>query len=289
MNSFHSRSIFRFRYSRLVAISLCVVGWFASRDRAAAQWGHAADLQTPVCNVAGASVFDTRVISDGAGGLFAVWRDTRNSATGYDIYAQRLGANGRPLWTANGVEVARIASSQEFPLLVADGAGGIIVTWQDHRVFNDGRSHLFAQRLDAAGTPLWAVNGVRVATSNPTQINAVVAERAGGGVIVAWHDGRNSPNTAIAAQALDANGNRLLGESGVLVTTDTVVLSNLNVVPIAANDTMILWRGNFAVVKAVRLSNPAIVIDAFPRPPLVSGTNSLVAVPDGTGGVVAAL
>jgi hypothetical protein len=52
---------------------------------------------------------------------------------------------------------------------------------------------------------------------------------------------------------------------------------------------MILWRGNFAVVKAVRLSNPALVIDAFPRPPLVSGTNSLVAVSDGAGGVVTAL
>src|SRR6185436_1971735 len=70
---------------------------------------------------------------------------------------------------------------------------------------------------------------------------------------------------------------------------DTVVLSNFNAVPIAGGDTMILWRGNFAVVKAVRLSNPAVVAEAFPRPALVSGTNSLVAVSDGAGGVLAAL
>src|SRR5688572_10025532 len=113
-----SRPLLPFRYPRLFAVSMCIVGWFASRDEAQAQWGHAADLQTPICNIVGASVFDTRVISDGAGGLFAVWRDTRNAATGYDIYAQHLGANGRPQWTANGIEVARVGAIQELPQLV---------------------------------------------------------------------------------------------------------------------------------------------------------------------------
>lgn len=275
--------------TRSAALLLCTMAWFASVDDASAQWGHAADLQTPLCNLVGASVFDTRVVSDGAGGMFAVWVDTRNSATGYDIYAQRVGANGRALWTANGVEVCRTASIQELPLLVADGAGGVIVVWQDHRVFNDGRSHLFAQRLDGNGAPLWAANGVRVCTSTASQHSAVMAARAGGGAVVVWDDERGSPNTTLVAQTLDLNGNRLLGDAGVVFTTDTVVLSDFNAVPIAGGDTMILWRGNFAVVKAVRLSNPSVVIEAFPRPPLVSGTNSLVAVPDGAGGVVAAL
>lgn len=275
--------------SQFAALASGITLWLASSNHAAAQWGHAADLQTPVCAVAGASVFDTRVVSDGAGGLFAVWTDTRNSSTGYDIYAQHLGANGRPLWAANGVEVVRVSSIQELPQLVADGAGGVIVIWHDHRVFNDGRSHLFAQRLDANGSPLWAPNGIRVAASNASQHNAVIAPRAAGGVVVAWHDERNSPNTSLVAQAFDLNGNPQLGDSGIVLTTDTVVLSNLNVVPIAGGDTMVLWRGNFAVVKAVRVSNPANVAEPFPRPALVSGTNSLVAVSDGAGGVVAAL
>jgi hypothetical protein len=86
-----------------------------------------------------------------------------------------------------------------------------------------------------------------------------------------------------------SHGGRLHGDNGVVVTTDTVVLTNLNVVPIAGGDTMILWRGNFAVVKAVWLSNLAVVVEPFPRPALVSGTNSLVAVSDGAGSVIAAL
>jgi hypothetical protein len=277
------------RHARVTALIFCLLGTLASSHRASAQWGHASDLQTGICTVVGASVFETRTISDGAGGLFVVWKDTRNSATGYDIYAQHLGSNGRPLWTANGVEVCRAAFIQELPQLVADGAGSVIVVWQDHRVFADGRSHLFAQRLDGRGNAQWAANGIRVSPSNASQHNAVIAPRAGGGVVVAWHDERGSPSSTLVGQAMDLGGNLLLGDSGVVLTTDTVVLNNLNAVPIAGGDTMILWRGNFAVVKAVRLSNPAVVVDAFPRPALVSGTNSVVAVSDGAGGVVAAL
>lgn len=272
-----------------VALGCLAAASIAVPHRGLAQWGHAADLQTPVCALVGASVFDTRVTSDGAGGMYAVWTDSRNSATGYDIYAQRLGANGRPRWTLNGVEVARTASIQELPLVVADGAGGIMVVWQDHRVFNDGRSHLFAQRFDGDGNALWAANGVRVSTSAASQHSAVIAPRAGGGVVALWDDERGAPNTTLVAQALDLNGTRLLGDNGTVITTDTVVLSNFNAVPIAGGDTMFLWRGNFAVVKASRLSNPAVVVEAFPRPAQVSGTNSLVAGSDGAGGVVAAL
>src|SRR5688572_12415459 len=173
-----------FPHARATALLFCLFAAMDFSPRAFAQWGHADDLQTAICTVVGASVFDTRTVSDGAGGLFAVWTDTRNSATGYDIYAQRIGANGRPLWTLNGVEVARTASIQEMPLLVADGAGGVIIVWQDHRVFADGRSHLFAQRFDADGNALWAANGIRVSPSSASQHGAVIASRAGGGAVI---------------------------------------------------------------------------------------------------------
>ncbi len=284
-----SRCAPSFHRVRFASLWLAAAGCLSLLPRASAQWGHAADLQTPISALAAASVFDTRVISDGAGGLYAVWMDTRNSATGYDIYAQRIGANGRPLWRLDGIEVCRTASIQELPSFVADGTGGMVVVWQDHRIFNDGRSHLFAQRFDGNGNALWTANGVRISVSDASQHDAVITTRASGGVVAVWHDNRGGVNSTLVAQALDLNGRRLLGESDVVVTTDTVTLNDLNVVPITGGDTMILWRGNFAVVKAVRLSNPAIVAEAFPRPAQVSGTLSLVAVSDGAGGVLAAL
>src|SRR5262245_41829553 len=126
MNTTRSRTFASSLRSLYTAAGLATVAWLLLTNEASAQWAHASDLQTPVCAVVGASVFDTRVISDGAGGFYAVWTDTRNSATGYDIYAQRIGANGRQLWTLNGVEVARTASIQDQPLIAADGAGGVV-------------------------------------------------------------------------------------------------------------------------------------------------------------------
>jgi hypothetical protein len=42
---------------------------------------------------------------DGAGGAIVTWSDGRDSSDVYDIYAQRIGANGELLWAAEGVEV----------------------------------------------------------------------------------------------------------------------------------------------------------------------------------------
>ena len=54
-----------------------------------------------ICNH-GSSLYDPRIIPDGAGGCIAVWEDYRTTA---DIYAQRLDSYGTPLWAANGLAV----------------------------------------------------------------------------------------------------------------------------------------------------------------------------------------
>ena len=59
-------------------------------------------------------------VSDGAGGMIVAWEDRRSG--GSDLYAQRISANGVPLWTPNGVAVCIGAVTR--PCLVGDGAGG---------------------------------------------------------------------------------------------------------------------------------------------------------------------
>ena len=44
------------------------------------------------------------IVSDGAGGAIIAWWDDRNGSLG--IYAQRLDADGNPMWTPNGIQVA---------------------------------------------------------------------------------------------------------------------------------------------------------------------------------------
>jgi len=51
----------------------------------------------------------------------------------WDLYAQRIDADGVPRWTANGVAVTTAAGNQELAKVVSDGAGGAIVSWRDAR------------------------------------------------------------------------------------------------------------------------------------------------------------
>jgi hypothetical protein len=88
-------------------------------------------------------------VSDGAGGVLVAWEDDRtlsgrsrapSSGPGGDVYAQRLGPMGTPLWTVDGVvvgaapdEVSGGPANQLYPAIISDGTGGAIVAWLDER------------------------------------------------------------------------------------------------------------------------------------------------------------
>jgi len=115
---------------------------------------------TPVCTAAYQQTYGV-ALADGSGGAFIAWNDYR-SGSEFDIYAQRLNASGAPLWTADGVAVCTAANHQDMPVLVSDGAGGVILAWEDGRY---GNYDIFAQRLNASGVAQWTGGGIGVCTS----------------------------------------------------------------------------------------------------------------------------
>src|SRR5690242_11957846 len=56
--------------------------------------------------------------------------------------------------------------NQSAQAAVSDGAGGVIVTWTDLR---SGTNDIYAQRLNAAGVPLWTSNGVPICVTTGFQ------------------------------------------------------------------------------------------------------------------------
>jgi hypothetical protein len=72
------------------------------------------------------------IVPDGAGGAIVAWKDKR-SGSYYDIYAQRVAANGDTLWANDGVSLCLLASDQQNPTIASDGRWGAIVAWQDQR------------------------------------------------------------------------------------------------------------------------------------------------------------
>jgi len=108
---------------------------------------------TPVCTATGVQA-GAQIVSDGYGGTIIAWIDRRSGNA--DVYAQRLDADGMPLWAPNGVPVCTAAADQSDVQIVSDGDHGAYVVWRS------GSTNLLAQRLDSDGNPRWAINGVAV-------------------------------------------------------------------------------------------------------------------------------
>jgi hypothetical protein len=98
------------------------------------------------------------VASDGAGGAFVAWTDTRGgSASG--AFVQHLSAAGTPQWTTGGVTLATTADAWMTPRALADGAGGAIVCWNNQSL---APRTVLAQHLDASGAAQWTPSGIAV-------------------------------------------------------------------------------------------------------------------------------
>ena len=156
-----------------------------------------------------------KVISDGAGGAIITWQDMRSGISNYDIYAQRIDANGNPQWTTNGMPICTEVNAQNSPCIASDGTGGAIIIWQD---FRTNYADLYAQRINKNGELLWAKNGVLVCGTSGAQSAPIAVDDGTGGAIVAWQDFRRS-YADIYAQRIDGGGNVLWEKSGVPVCT----------------------------------------------------------------------
>jgi hypothetical protein len=158
------------------------------------------------------NVFSVSAISDGAGGLIAVWDEYRN---GYrDIYAQRVDGSGTILW-GDGVGVCTYAGDQYFPKIVPDGFGGVIIAWLDYRV----GSEVYAQRINGDGDPLWSTDGNPVCTAGGYPTSVIMAPASGGGAFIAWPDSRYGYNDAFI-QYVDLNGSPVWQTDGISVCDD---------------------------------------------------------------------
>ncbi|UCF04079.1 MAG: T9SS type A sorting domain-containing protein [bacterium] len=98
-----------------------------------------------VCSAHNAQRVPT-IDSDGAGGAIITWEDGRSG--GWDIYAQWIDALGIAQWTADGIAICTASGNQRDPMIVSDGTGGAIITWEDQR---SGNWDVYAQQVDASG------------------------------------------------------------------------------------------------------------------------------------------
>ena len=142
------------------------------------------------------------IASDGAGGAIIAWEDHRSPNA--NIYAQHVSVAGAVQWTADGVQICAALGNQFAPRIVPDDAGGAIIAWEDFRTHTN--YDIYARRVNAAGVPQWAANGVALCTTSDDQFAPRIARDGAGGAIVTWYDSRGLNPFEIYAQRVDSGG-----------------------------------------------------------------------------------
>src|SRR5262245_17538541 len=187
------------------------------------------------------SQITTRAVYNGAGGAIIIWEDVRSGVAKKDVYALRLNASVTPLWTAAGVAICRAANDQTAPKLVSDGAGGAIIAWSDGRV---GTGDVYAQRINAAGTPLWSADGVVVCDAPDNQGGVELIADGSGGAVVIWTDFRTAATSAqdVYVQRINASGGSTWTANGVPVCTAAGNQTGTKLISDGSGGALIAWQ-----------------------------------------------
>lgn len=234
--------------------------------------------------------YDLRIASDGEGGALLVWRDYR-SGTNWDIYAQKIDSSGAIQWTGDGLPVCAAAGHQITPGIVGDGTGGAIITWSDNRSGID--YDLYAQRINASGSAVWAANGIPVAALAGFQGDPqIVSDRTHGAIIV-WEDFRSGTSHDIYAERIDSSGNSLWIPNGSVVSFAVNDQINPRAVSDETGTTIIAWEdarsGTSWDVYAQRVAPNGVLVwnpvaESICTAPLSQGNIRLA--DDGAGGAI---
>ena len=143
-----------------------------------------------------------KVVSDGTGGAFFVWRDARCNVV---VFAQHLTATGGVAtgWTVSGSAVGVVCTGTAQGIrAIADGFGGLCVAWAD--VMTGSTNDIFVHRLDAGGQSHagWPTGGVRLTSDTFDQMAPDLIGDGAGGVYVTWQDKRSGGWDVYAARVL---------------------------------------------------------------------------------------
>lgn len=167
------RSTFAFLYCFLILI--------AFSPYALAQWSDDAEVNLPVATGPDDQVQPKMALLPD-GGTYISWFS--GSSTGYDVWLQRLDADGNPVWVEGGIMVAeRGVGSTENYGLSTDDAGNALLAFRDDR---RGDLRVSAAKISPDGDMLWGENGTDVSGQSDFVASPTTVATPDGGAIVGY-------------------------------------------------------------------------------------------------------
>ncbi|MCC6348176.1 MAG: hypothetical protein IT347_01115 [Candidatus Eisenbacteria bacterium] len=158
----------------------------------------------PVCTAVGRQ-WDARIVPNPAGGAWLAWLDGR-SGYSTDVYGCRLDGSGAPSTGGadQGTPLTWVTCLKRDFTLIADGTGGTIAAWSDHRCVSEFGYDIYLLRLGSDGLPAagWPVNGTAVTAIPGWQLRPALAPDGAGGAFVVWVDDAFDPGRLRAHHVL---------------------------------------------------------------------------------------
>lgn len=197
---------------------------------------------------------------DNSGGAYITWQDNRNGLD-YDIYVQRVSANGTRLFGTTAIQVCGATDDQTNPKIDPGLNGGVVVAWADQR---NGLNDIYCQLIDSLGNASWTANGVGICTAIGAQSAVdVLTSTTVNGTILTWKDER-SGNTDIYAQKVNLAGVPQWTANGVPICTSTTAQVNPNIASDGSGGAVICWEDSTGItgfdIKAQRINNSGTVL-----------------------------
>ncbi|MDB5200809.1 MAG: hypothetical protein JWQ27_218 [Ferruginibacter sp.] len=181
-----------------------------------AQWKDNSAENNSISRSTTISEIEPIAVSDAAGGTIVVFMDLND----HSLHAQKITVDGTIAWgdSVSPVIISDAASATSHHTAIADGYGGVFISWSDHRndlTFGD----IYMQHINSDGVSLWTFNGINVSNSPAFDDYESFLTRDGkGGVIVGWNWDDYDNSIQVMAQRLDADGAIKWAQDGIYVT-----------------------------------------------------------------------
>lgn len=192
----------------------------------------------------------------GTGLVGIAWEDGRNAGK-KKAFAQVVDNTGAKLWSANGMEVSTRTGDQVTPFVAGDGAGGLLLAWED-KTKGALETDIYAQRLDPNGAPVWAATGVPVGTSPKISMFPQILLVGQGESIMTWEDFRPSTsNPEIYASKILADGSFPVGGGMLSVSPNSLSFGPVGMgFSSTKNVTLTNSGGQPVVISSITSSDP---------------------------------
>ncbi len=192
-----------------------------------------------------------KLTSDDAGGAIMIWSDARNNTgtiSNYDIYGQRINADGAALWSAGGVKLTvsdNTVSNKFAQAVIKTSTTSATIVFTDNR---EGTLDVFAQKISlATGATLWAADVSVHGAQTGTQTGISALPDGNKGSFIIWQDPRlATTNSDIYAQRVDSTGAVLWGANGTVVCNAVFNQLSPQMVSDDAGGIVATWQDNRA-------------------------------------------